>query len=308
MTRDWRPLVYDHDAVRETVTVIRRGQPIERTRFRKVPHVGELIAWRDRKAYRVLAVYEREQANWDEQTLKAWERDGSPDPHEWDGRERAVRLQPANDPAARAPHRAIYPWASNDIWWPLREQYPTCHDCDLIWPCPCDERNDAATAAMAEFNRLAGIMPGCCWACNEPVTGRHHAIVFEGENLLMPGATPAVFHTSHSRKADTSRQRGSCRSQAEAYEERWVAASVSRAVRLRCDGLMYRHIDSSECTRGDDCPGVDASHTDFGHCTSRMTTWSPGGGCAERQGPLTNCGTRGCRGPKIPAVVTEEAS
>ena len=301
MTRDWKPLDYDREAVRETVVEIRRGQPVERTKYRKVPHVGELIAWADRKAYRVVAVEEREQANWHDQTMTAWEQAGSPDPHTWEGRERAVRLQPANDPIARARGYGIFPWASNDRWWPMREQYPVCQDCGLIWPCPCDERNHKAAAAMKEFERLAGILPGCCWACGEPVTGRHHSIVFDGENLLMPGASPAVFHTSHSRKAEDSRHRGSCRGQAEDYEQRWVAAAPGRAVRLRCDGLMYRHIDSSECTRGDDCPGADASHKDFGHCTSRMTTWSPEGGYAEQPGPITNCGTRGCRGPKVPA-------
>ncbi len=300
MKRSWEPGVYDREAVREIRTEIRRGVPVERTRYRKVPHVGELIAWADRKAYRVVAVEEREQANWHEQTMQAWEEAGSPDPYTWEGRERAVRLRPANEPAAKARGYGLYPWATNDRWWPLREQYPVCCDCGLIWPCPCDEQTTEARAAMKEFNRLAEIMPGCCWACGEPVTGRHHSIVFDGDNLLMPGAGPAVFHTSHSRKA----KRGTCRGQAEDYEEQWVAADPDRrSVRLRCSGMLYRHMADSECTRSEACPGVDASHRNYAHCTTASYSgWTPDGGAVEQPRPLSNCGTRGCRGPKAPAT------
>ncbi|GIM88871.1 hypothetical protein [Paractinoplanes toevensis] len=296
MGRDWSPIAYDHEAIREIVTEVRNGLPVERVKYRKIPHVGELVAWRDRKAWRVTAVFERDQANWDDQTTKVWEREGMPDPATWPGRERAVRLQSATDPKDREPHRAIYPWASNDQWWPLREQYPVCNDCGLIWPCPCDERNDEAVAAMKEFNRLAGIMPGCCWACGDPVTGRHHSIVFAGENLLMPGAGPAVFHTSHSRKA----KRGTCRGQAEDYERQWVLAEPGRRVRLRCSGVLYRHLSASECTTGERCVGVEATHPDHAHCTTRSYASWTNGQAVENPRPLTNCGTRGCRGPKAP--------
>jgi hypothetical protein len=81
MTRDWQPQVYDHEALRVDVTERRNGQPVRRVRFRKIPHVGELIARPDRKAYRVVAIEEREQANWHEQTMAAWQREGSPDPY-----------------------------------------------------------------------------------------------------------------------------------------------------------------------------------------------------------------------------------
>jgi hypothetical protein len=244
--RDWRPTIYDHHAIREQITELRKGVEVTRTHYRKIPHVGELIAWRDRKAYRVVAVEEREQANWDEQTVAVWERKGRPDPVTWEGRELAVRLVPADNPHARSHGYGLYPWASTEQWWPLREQYPTCNDCDLIWPCPCDERTDQARIAMKELDRLDAILPGCCWACNEPITGRHHSVVFDGENLLMPGAGPVIFHTSHSRKAG----RGTCRGQAEEYEEKWVAVEPGRQIRLRCTGVLYRHVESSECTQG----------------------------------------------------------
>lgn len=298
---DWRPVVYDHHAVRELVTELRKGVEVSRVRYRKIPHVGELICCPDRKAYRVVAIEEREQANWHEQTLAAWEKAGKPDPYMWEDRERAMRLIPVDDPTAKAYGYGLYPWASNDRWWPLREQYPVCCDCGLIWPCKCDERTDEARAAMKELDRLDRIMPGCCWACNEPVTSRHHSIEFDGDNLLMPGAGSVVFHTSHSRKAHT----GTCRSQAEAYEQKWVAADPRRTVRLRCAGLLYRHLSTSECTREEFCPGVDATHARHSYCTTiSYESWSSDGGAVEHPRPSTNCGERGCRGLKVPDNVS----
>ncbi len=307
MAQHWSPITYDRQAICEEAIEYRQGIPVRRTRYRKIPHVGELIACPDRKAYRVVAVEEREQANWHEQTMKAWEKAGRPDPYTWEDRERAMRLRPAGDPNAKAYGYGLYPWASNDRWWPLREQYPVCCDCGLIWPCPCDERTTEARTAMKELDRLGGIMPGCCWACGEPITARHRSIEFDGENLLMPGAAPAVFHAAHSRKAT----HGTCRSEAEAYEQRWVAAQPGRTVRLRCPGLLYRHLSESECTR-EDCPGVDATHAKYSHCTTiSYESWTAGGGAVEDPRPLTNCGTRGCRGPKVPSemsALSEEAA
>jgi hypothetical protein len=308
LARGWQPGTYDLTAIVETVTTVRNGQPVTRTHYRNIPHPGELIAWRDRRAYRVTAVEERAQANWHDHTTAAWEHAGRPDPDTWPGRERAVRMRPADQPTARPRGYGLYPWASTPQWWPLREQYPVCCDCRLIWPCPCDDNTTAAQAAMQEVDRLGSILPGCCWACAEPVTGRHHSVVFDGENLLLPGADPAVFHTSHSRKAN----RGTCRGQAEEYEQQWVAAGPGRTVRLRCPGRLYRHIGSSECTAGDDCPAVDASHAGYGHCTTALWTSRPTADGretpVEEQRPLTNCGTRGCRGPKAPTdALTDEA-
>lgn len=297
MTTNWRPMAYDHEAVREFVTTIRSGAEVTRTIYRKIPHVGELIAWRDRKAYRVVDVEERDLANWHDSTMNAWKNDSMPDPATWPGRERAIVMISDGDPGARKRAASLFAWSPTDQWWPLRDQYPTCNDCGLIWPCPCDERTDQARVAMKELDRLGAILPGCCWACNEPITGRHHSVVFDGENLLMPGAGAVIFHTSHSRKAG----RGTCRGQAEAYEDTWVLAGPGRHVRLRCPGVLYRHIESNECTVGDGCPGVDATHPTHAHCTTiSYASWSQEGGAVEHPRPATYCGTRGCRGPKIP--------
>lgn len=161
---------------------------------------------------------------------------------------------------------------------------------------------------MEEFGRLAAILPGCCWACGEPIVGRQRGIEFEGENLLMPGAGPAVFHTSHSRKASRVGYRATCRGEAEKYEERWVAAQPGRKVRLTCPGMLFRHFGYVECTRLADCPGEEATHADHMHCTTaHYTGWTADGGAVQAT-PLTSCGERGCRGPKpVDTRITKQA-
>jgi hypothetical protein len=257
---------------------------------RRIPEPGQLIACADRRAYRVTNVEEVNPGDWDAKTIDAWENKGRPDPETWDGRERHLRLEPVRHPKPRKGQYGLrlYPWAySTEQWWPLDDPYPACVECGCLWPCPCHDRNREAEAATAELERLGGIMPGCCWACNEPVTSRHHSIVFDGDNLLMPGAGPVVFHTSQSRKA----HRGTCRGQAIAYEKRWVEAAPGRLVRLTCPGDLFRHYDRSECSQGDLCPGPDADHRRFYHCTTSVSTVA---GSPIR--PLTSCEARGCKG------------
>jgi hypothetical protein len=177
-----------------------------------------------------------------------------------------------------------------------------CVDCRLLWPCPCDDRNKTTAAAMAEVDRLAAVLPGCCWACGEPVTARHRSIKFDGDNLLLPGGGTVAFHTSHSRKATRGQGDRTCRSEAEKYEERWVAAQPGRRVRLRCEGVEFRHYgDVAECTEGDRCPGSWATHRSHAHCTTQVFQSSrhlvPG--CPvhpDEIRPLLNCDGKACRG------------
>lgn len=281
MTRDWRPLIHEH-------SIRTRGA---------IPEPGQLIACPDRRAYRVIGVYDRDFANWHEQTVQQWEKAGRPDPKTWKDRERGLELDPVVKPHPRGKDRIgrrLTPWAWNEQWWALPDPYPACVECQMLWPCPCDDRNRAAAAAMKELERLGGVLPGCCWACSEPITSRQHSIEFPGENLLLPGAPSPIFHTSHSRKS----HQGTCRSEAEAYEQKWVAAAPERRVLLRCEGVLFRHFGYSECTARDACPGEGATHREFAHCTTGLyVAWTQGSG-GESVSPLTSCGERGCRGPK----------
>lgn len=301
---EWKPAFYDHDTATYTETVLRAGRPVERRRERAIPHVGELIAWPDRKAYRVVSIDDKARADWHDATTQAWEKEGRPDPDTWPERERSIRLQPADDPAAPSRSYHLYPWyIANEYrrhWWPLRDQYPVCSDCRLIWPCPCDERTTEARKAMKEFDRLAGVLPGCCWNCAQPVEKRQQSITFDGDNLLMPGGPQVVFHTSGSRFYRSQFGKTSCRSAAKDYERRWVEARPGRAARLSCPGVMFRHFGYSECTAAAGCPGEGADHRESTHCTVGYGTWTREAGSVT-VAPVSSCGERGCRGPKVPA-------
>jgi hypothetical protein len=173
-------------------------------------------------------------------------------------------------------------------WLPLAEPYPACVDCACLLPCPCNERDKEVDAAATELDRLGGIMPGCCWACNEPVTSRHASIVFDEENLLRPGGGPVVFHTSLSLKAHT----GTCLGQAIDYERRWVQAAPGRPHRLTCPGHLFLHRDRSECTEGQNCPGDSADHYPrSSFCTTNLFEVD-----GTQLRPSRSCGLRGCRG------------
>ncbi|WP_407566841.1 hypothetical protein [Polymorphospora sp. A560] len=156
---------------------------------------------------------------------------------------------------------------------------------------------------MAEVDRLAAVLPGCCWACGEPIAGRQRSIEFVGENLLLPGASPAVFHTAHSRKAVRPDMPKTCREQAEDYETHWVAAEPGRTRRLTCAGRMFRHFTFSECTAGADCPGEDAFHQERSYCTTTRYTAT-----GRDVRPATNCGERMCRGQAQAPIDAKAAS
>lgn len=270
----------------------------------KVPEVGRVIAWAgSRKAWRVDRVDDNHQSNWDPQTREAWQEAGEPPWETWSGRERRIGVEPPRNPHPDGKDRRglrLCPWAKNEQWCYLEEPWPECVQCGLLWPCPCHDANVEADAAMADLDRLGRIMPGCCWACNEPVTGRQSSVEFAGVNLLLPGADPAVFHTSHSRKAARGPAGNqTCRGEAERYEQRWVAAEDGRTVRLRCPGDMWRHFGYRECTNPA-CPGAEATHRDWHHCDVsgyRSVVGADTVRRTERLLPITNCGHLGCKGP-----------
>jgi hypothetical protein len=261
------------------------------------PEVGRLIVIvATREPVRVVRVDEVHHINWSEPTQKAWLQAKETDPETWSGREWAVMVEPPYHPAVSGKDRTgflLSPWWPKPQWFYLSDPYPACIACGLLWPCPCDDRNKAAEAAMKELERLGGVLPGCCWACSEPITKSHKSIEFPGENLALPGAPPPVFHIAASRKS----HRGTCRSEAISYEEKWIAAAPGRASRLVCAGVLFRHYQASECTFGSACPGEDAEHGRYAYCTTIVGTFE-GGEALERleHRPPTSCGQRGCRG------------
>lgn len=275
--------------------------------FGGIPEVGQVIARpRERQALRVTAVTEIHQANWNPKTLTAWRAAGSPPWETWNGRERGIHYRPAADPDAKQQAFLLAPWSRREQYVLLHDPYPVCVDCGLVWPCFCHDTNIEATKATGELERLAAIRPGQCWACGEHIRPRQQRIVFEGENLLLPGAPPPVFHTAALRIRETYR---TCFGEAIAYERRWVAADPDqqRPYRVQCPGLVRAHVDGVECSY-DRCPGRKAWHEHRYDCHAQVcapdgtfgwsATWTePGAPLARHETlPARVCEHPGCRG------------
>lgn len=246
--------------------------------FGGVPEVGQIIARaHERVALRVTDVRDIHRANWDLQTLAAWRAAGEPPWETWTGRERGIHGRPAADPKAKERGFVLFPWGYGEQYVLLTDPYPVCVECGLVWPCWCHETNQEATKASAELDRLAAIKPGECWACGEYIRPRQQRIVFEGDNLLLPGAPPPVFHTAALR---VGRTWTTCFDEARAYERRWIAAAAPgehRPYRVACPGLLRTHLaaaSGAECTY-DCCPGARSWHQDSYNCLAQV--YAPGG-------------------------------
>lgn len=96
---------------------------------------------------------------------------------------------------------------------------------------------------MTRLAILATKLPGHCWACNEPFSHRQRSVVYDGDNLDLPGGPEVKFHT-----------RAKCHSRAQAYELRWIAEDPRRERVLtypKCGGILIVHADgTSECRSG----------------------------------------------------------
>lgn len=250
---------------------------------------GDLIAL-DRRVWRVAEVRPVPVADWDDDDRGYWERmgrqrrnpkfvpltsDGPASEEAWDRRPLYLILVPSE--GGKRHHMRIRPYAT--IWgaWVLSPHYPVCKDCGEPWPCRELDITREVSREAAEMERLEKILPGCCWACGEPVTHRQASIRFDGENLLLPGAPSPVFHL---------RRKGHCLSGAFSYEKRWVAAGEGRRWRLQCPGKLTRHVDGDECTGDPYCPGGNASHNTFTcHSYGRL----PDGSVQSVYGPGFRC-------------------
>lgn len=182
-----------------------------------------------------------------------------------------------------AAHEKIRPYFRSQAWV-LHPHYPVCRDCGEPWPCRELEITREVRKQAEEVDRLAAILPGCCWECGEPVTSRQKAVRFDGENLLLPGSPPPVFHL---RVRSAGGQY--CLSAAVGYEEKWVAAAPGRRWRLSCPGNVIRHVDGRECSELVDCPGEGARH--HGDVMSHRFTGTADGEVV----PVLGSGAEDCR-------------
>lgn len=138
---------------------------------------------------------------------------------------------------------------------------PLCSCHGHPWPCQDADQQAQAEKEMARAEKALRLLPGCCPACEEPVTSRQKAITFGGPNVTNPLAEGPTFHL-----------RRKCERAAAKYEDAWVAAEPGRRrslLTLACQGTVIVHGDGSgECFGATEsaCPSIYARHRSYTSC------------------------------------------
>jgi hypothetical protein len=189
----------------------------------------------------------------DDDDRDAWMRAGMPDIPTWPGRPYRVRvdyvagLRPDWVEDGREGRQGgltvraeAFGGAGRWHLYPESNRWPQCSCCGEPMPCRAELRDRKVAAEAKRLDVLTSRVPGCCWACDEPITGRQKVVEYPGENLDLPGAPPPRFH-----------MRSSCWHAATRYEERWIAVDPRNERVLtwpKCAGMLIVHGDgSSEC-------------------------------------------------------------
>ena len=240
------------------------------------PPVGRLVAHR-RQPWRVIAVHDVPSDEWTEQERDAWLDERMPDP--WRRRPFLVDVE---DPQGTPGRMRVGP-QHTPTWHVLPEHYAVCVSCGELAPCIEHTSMIQAQRVMERVERDMRTLPGCCPACQEPITRRQESVTFTGENLLVPlGAPDPTYHL-----------RNACRSGAARYEEMWVKADPTRPrslLTLSCEGgVIVHHDGSAECHGAPDCPSVHARHRYYAACYTQSAGCGRGcpavghPGCAVRR-------------------------
>jgi hypothetical protein len=176
------------------------------------------------------------------------------------------------------------------VWSVYRDgRWPQCSCCGEPMPCSSEVRDRQVEAELSIFEHHAAKLPGCCWACCEPITARQQSVTYAGPNLDLPGGPEVMFHT-----------RRRCRPGAERYEGRWRAEDPDRPRILTwpsCPGTLIVHGDgTSECFGGhDDCHGHD-THNHGCHACCLIQSHGCPRGCDGENHPGTRPRRRPNRG------------
>lgn len=205
------------------------------------------IAVIERKPFRILEVREREFVDWDQDDQDTWNRAGRPDPANWPRRPMTIAARHEPEQAAAPEHFVMQ--ATEQVYI-LPEHYSVCRSCGELPPCRHNELEEAIAREQRRMEKTLAILPGCCHACNQPITSRQRHIRFPGPNLMRPdfGDDSAAFHL-----------RQDCRARAAEYDRHW-AQHTGRQKLLYCPGRVTVHFNGKlECTEGHVCPG-DVEH------------------------------------------------
>lgn len=200
---EWRP-----QQTRKTGYLPTARPHLKETDYSTLIKPDTIIAWGDRKAYRVTEITERPVDLWPEHFVNEWERytawwaehvvagrdmGQQPEKASWEHRPLALSIQPADQPNAKTRHFAV---RASRSFYVLPEHYSVCRLCNEIPPCSHVTTEAMVDHAMANTERLMAIPAGCCLGCGEPITSRTKAVRFPGPNLWRPdlGTDSAVFH------------------------------------------------------------------------------------------------------------------
>lgn len=236
---------------------------VDRRPRRRRPEVGEVVGL-DWRAWEVMHVTDATPTDEEEERLARYV-----EPHRTLMRPYRVTLRRLY--GERHEHEndrleVAYRVSVNSYSFPtyLHGRVPLCSCHSHPWPCRESVEQQTAEKELAKAERELQRMPGCCPACDEPVTSRQQAITFGGPNVRNPLAEGPTFHL-----------RRKCRWAAAQYEELWVADEPGRRrslLTLRCEGTVIVHGDgSAECfgANDSDCPSVYAQHRVMTSCIAQ---------------------------------------
>lgn len=227
----------------------------------KRPPVGRLICHRD-AVWRVTAVTD---SNLTDEERSVWIGAGMPPLGGWRYRPYQVELEhvgghlPDGRPTIWRLDVRVAHTRNWGLYWhvyPATGRWPMCSCCGNPMPCKADRTDAYVETELGKIRSLEEharkVLPGCCWACGEPITRRQEAVAYAGPNLDIPGGPAVTFHT-----------RRKCHWKAHQYELKWLEEDPERHRILtwpECHGTLMVHADgTSECIDGEpDCLGHDS--------------------------------------------------
>lgn len=254
-----------------------------RSKYSRRPDVGDVIG-QDHRVWRITGVDDVPLL--DDADRDYWISVGMPDLATWSQRPFRVRVVHVGGPipmgAKPGKEFVMRVGPRQYVTWHVYPggRWPQCSCCGDPMPCASQMQDEAVTAAQDRMAKMEARIPGCCWACEEPITHRQRAVTFPGTNLDLPTAPAPSFHL-----------RRTCYGSAAEYEKRWLVTDESRRRILtypECPGTLVVHHDGgSECHGGlDTCHGRGThDHRAFAACYAQSH------GCS-RQCPID--GHPGC--------------
>lgn len=248
-----------------------RWRPLLAAAQYRPPAPGDLVA-RDHAVWRVLEVVDLPLTGADREL---WLEAGMPDLPAWKGRPCVVALDfVAGARPAWAPPEGAVPGGKVTLtaqrytgqeWrvYPSSGRWPACSCCGDPMPCRTELQDEEVGRSLEQVEEFSRRLPGCCWACEEPISSRQRSVTYPGDNLDLPGGHEPHFHT-----------RSLCRGRAERYELRWIATDPRRERILTyplCGGILVVHGDgSTECQSGRD-PMFDLERPTQRDCDGHLT-------------------------------------